>query len=377
MQTTQGMVKDRVLTLRELNRATLERQMLLRRRQLPVIEAIEHLVGMQAQAPNPPYVGLWTRLEGFHPDKLARLIVDRRAVRIALMRNTVHLVSARDCLKLRPLVQPVLDRGVYANRTHRAGVEGMDIETLVAVGRALLEERPRTAKELGELLQERWPDRDAASLARAIRHLVPLVQVPPRGIWGKSGQATHTTAEAWLGRPLDPDPSLEELVMRYLGAFGPATVKDIQTWSGLTRLREVTERLRPRLVTFRDEQGKELFDLPDAPRPDPDTPAPPRFLPEFDNLILSHADRTRIIANDYRKVIASRNGMVPATVLVDGFVRGTWKTERTRGKATLVIEPFEPLGKKDRDALAEEGERLIRFVAEPEDTETVEVQIVE
>jgi hypothetical protein len=248
---------------------------------------------------------------------------------------------------------------------------------LVAAGRALLEERPRTGKELGMLLQERWPDRDPVSLARAIRHLVPLVQVPPRGIWGKSGQAAHTTAEGWIGRPLDPDPSLDELVVRYLGAFGPATVKDVQTWSGLTRLREVTERLRPRLVTFRDERGKELFDLPDAPRPDPDTPAPSRFLPRFDNLILSHADRTRIVDDDYRKVIASKNGMVPATVLIGGFVRGTWKTGRTRGKATLVIEPFEPLAKKDREALAEEGERLIRFVAEPEGAEAFEVRFAE
>jgi DNA glycosylase AlkZ-like len=368
-------MNDRVLTLRELNRATLERQMLLRRRQLPAIEAIEHLVGMQAQAPNPPYVGLWTRLEGFHPDELARLIVDRRAVRIALMRNTVHLVSAHDCLKLRPLVQPVLDRGVYANRAYRADIEGMDMEALAAAGRALLEEQPCTAKELGELLKERWPERDTASLARTIRHLVPLVQVPPRGVWGKSGQAVHTTVEAWLGRPLDPYPSLDELVLRYLAAFGPATVKDVQAWSGLTRLREVTERLRPCLRTFRDEQGKELFDLRDAPRPDPDTPAPPRFLPEFDNLVLSHADRSRMIADDHRKVIASRNGMVPATVLIDGFVRGTWKTKRTRGKATLVIEPFESLSKEDRDALSEEGERLVRFAAEPEDTETIEAQI--
>jgi hypothetical protein len=367
-----------VLTLRELNRATLERQILLRRQQLPAAEALEHLVGMQAQAPDPPYVGLWTRLEGFHPDELARLILDRRAVRIALMRNTIHLVSARDCLKLRPLMQPVFDRGLYANRAHRSGIEGVNIEALVAAGRALLEKRPRTAKELGELLQERWPDRDAASLARAIRHLVPLVQVPPRGVWGKSGRAAHTTAAAWLGRPLDPNPSLDEMVVRYLSAFGPATVKDVQTWSGLTRLGEVIERLRPRLRTFRDEHGKELFDLPDAPRLDPDTPSPPRFLPEFDNLILSHADRTRIIANDYRKVIASRNGMVPATVLVDGFVRGTWKTERTRrGKASLVIEPFEPLSKEDRDAMAEEGERLLRFVAEPEGAVAFEVRFAE
>ncbi len=361
---TGGSGSSDVLGPRALNRATLERQMLLRRRELPAEEAIEHLVGMQAQAPNPPYVGLWTRLEGFHPDQLARLILERRAVRVALMRNTVHLVSARDCLALRPLVQPVIDRGLYANRAHRAGLEGVDVGALSAAGRALLEERPRTASELGVLLRERWQENDPATLARAVRHLLPLVQVPPRGVWGMSGQTTHTTAEAWLGRPLDPDPSPEELVVRYLGAFGPATVKDVQTWSGLTRLGEVTERLRTRLLVFRDEHGKELFDLPYAPRPDPDTPSPPRFLPEFDNLILSHADRARVIADAYRKGIASKNGMVPAAVLVDGFVRGTWRTERTRGKATLMIEPFESLPKENRDALSEEGERLVRFTGE-------------
>src|SRR3712207_4266594 len=146
------------------------------------------------------------------------------------------------------------------------------------------------------------------------------------------------------------------MVVRYLGAFGPATVKDAQTWSGLTRLGEVIERLRPRLRAFRDEHGRELFDLPDAPRPDPDAPAPVRFLPEFDNLILSHADRARVIADDYRKAIASKNGMVPATVLVDGFVRGTWKADRTRKRATISIRAFESLPKRERDALVDEGE---------------------
>ena len=355
---------DIVLTLRELNRATLARQMLLRRRKLSVLDAVEHLVGMQAQAPAPPYVGLWTRLEGFHPDELSCLILDRKAVRIALMRDTVHLVSARDCLRLRPLVQHIVERNLNSNRAHRKNIEGMNIEELVAMGRALIEEKPRTARELGKLLQERWPDRDDASLARAIRHLLPLVQVPPRGVWGKSGQTTHTTVETWLGRTLDPESSLGEMIVRYLGAFGPASVKDAQTWSGLTGLRDVVKRLRPRLATFRDENGEELFDLPDAPRPGPDTLAPPRFLPAFDNLILSHADRTRIVANDYRRVLASKNGMVPATVLVDGFVRGTWKTERTREKATLRIAPFERLSRQNRYSLTEEGERLVRFIEE-------------
>jgi winged helix DNA-binding protein len=274
-------------------------------------------------------------------------------------------------------VQPVIDRGLYANRAHREGLEGVDIEALAAAGRALIEERPRTAKELGVLLRERWPGRDPASLARAVRHLVALVQVPPRGVWGKSGPAAHTTAEAWLGRSLDSDPSLEEMVVRYLGAFGPAGVEDAQAWSGLTRLGEVVDRLRPRLLSFRDEHGGEMFDLPDAPRPDPDVPAPPRFLPEFDNLILSHADRSRVIADEHRKALASRNGMVPATFLVDGFVRGTWRTERIRGKVTLAIEPFEPLAKDDRGALAEEGERLLQFMAEPEDAEPYDIRIAE
>lgn len=183
------------LTIRELNRATLARQMLLCRSDSSVLGTIEHLVGMQAQAPNPPYVGLWTRLEDFQPEELSRLILDRRAVRIAVMRNTVHLVSASDCLALRPLVQPILDRGLYSTRANRAALEGLDVEALAAAGRELVEEQPHTARDLGERLLERWPDRDAAALARAIRHLLPLVQVPPRGIWGESGQTTHHGGE--------------------------------------------------------------------------------------------------------------------------------------------------------------------------------------
>ncbi len=363
-----------VLSRRALNRALLERQMLLRRRELSALETLEHLVGMQAQAPEPPYTGLWTRIERFNPDELSCLIEDRRAVRIALMRNTVHLVSARDCLRLRPLVQPVIERGLRASRADREGIQGVDIEALATAARVLLEERPLTAKELGGLLGERWPDRDPTSLARAVRHLLPLVQVPPRGLWGKSGQTAHTTAESWLGRPLDPDYSPDEMVLRYLGAFGPASVKDAQTWSGLTRLGQVLERLRPRLVAFSDEHGRELFDLPEAPRPDPDVSSPPRFVAAFDNLILSHVDRTRIIADEYRRAIASMNGMVPATFLVDGFVRGTWKTERTRRTLTLVIQPFERLSMEDRDALAEEGERLLRFVARSRGADEFEVR---
>jgi hypothetical protein len=357
-------VATEVLGRHALNRSLLERQLLLRRHEVSASEAMEHLVGLQAQAPDPPYIGLWTRLAGFRPGELSSMILDRRAVRVALMRNTVHLVTAGDCLKLRPLVQPTIGRNLYTGNAQRAAVKEIDAAELVAAGHALLEEQPLTAGELGGLLQERWPDQDPAALARAIRNLVPLVQVPPRGVWGESGPAAHTTIEAWLGQRLDPDPSPDEMMMRYLGAFGPASVKDAQIWSGLTRLREVFERLRPRLRTFRDQGGTELFDLPDAPRPAPDVPAPVRFVAAFDNLILSHADRSRVIAAEHRKAIASKNGMVPATFLVDGFVSGTWKEVREHGEVTLRISPFEHLPKQDREALAEEGERLLNFVTD-------------
>jgi hypothetical protein len=350
-----------VLSQRALNRALLERQFLLRRAELSALEAIEHLVGLQAQAPNPPYVGLWTRLKGFRHEELSQLIQDRRAVRIALMRSTIHLVSARDCLALRPSLQPVLDRGLKV--TYGRRLEGLALAALEAAGRALVEERPRTFSELGKLLAAEWPDRDPDGLGAAIRTLVPLVQVPPRGIWGASGPASHTSAETWLGRPLALDSAPEAMVLRYLAAFGPATVRDIQAWSGLTRLREVLEPLRPRLRTFRDEHGHELFDLPDAPLPDPDVAVPPRFLPEWDNVLLSYADRTRIIAEEYRSRVFTENGIIRSTVLVDGFVRGIWKVERQRESATLIIEPFAPLADQDRAALTEEGARLLDFIA--------------
>jgi hypothetical protein len=351
-----------LFTRRALNRALLERQLLTRRQTISVEDALERLVGLQAQAPNPPYYGLWSRLEGFQPDDLVELLTDRKAVRTWLMRGTIHLVTARDALHLSAHFRPVIDRLLY-NNPARKDVENMDLDELVAVGRPLLEEQPRTAAELRTLMGERWPDRDPGALATALLFLTPLVQPPPRGIWGAGGKPTLTTLESWLGEPVTQDPSKEDLVLRYLAAFGPATVMDVQSWSGLTRLGEVVERLRPRLLTFRDENGKELFDLPDAPRPDPETPVPVRFVAEFDNLILSHADRSRVVPEAARKLIVTLNGMVPGTILLDGFVRGSWKITKTRKTATLSIKTHESLTKPDFAALEEEGSRLLTFSA--------------
>ena len=367
-----------VLSLRALNRALLSRQLLLDRPSLPadpdrrrarVIQTIEHLVGLQAQAPFPPYYGLWSRLDGFRPDDLALLLTDRRVVRIALMRGTIHLVSASDCLPLRRLVQPVLDRGLRG--TFGRQLAGVDPGALAAAGRRLVESTPMTFSQLGEALTESWPGHPPAALAQGVRALVPLVQVPPRAVWGRAGQALHTSAEHWLGQPVDPasqapprTPGLADLsglVTRYLAAFGPATARDVAAWSGLTGVRAVMEQLRPSLVTFADEQGAELFDLPAAPRPGGDVPAPVRLVAEFDNLVLSHADRSRVVSAENLRRFYVINGIFPGSVLVDGFVAGIWRLAKSRNTATLTIELFGPV--RERDALAAEAARMLAFCA--------------
>ncbi|MFD8844901.1 winged helix DNA-binding domain-containing protein [Streptomyces pseudogriseolus] len=287
-----------VLGPRALSRATLARQLLLSRSPMSATAAVEHLVGLQAQNVKPPYYALAARLDGFTPEALSRPLAVR--------------------------------------------------------ARALVEEEPRTMKELREALLEDWPDADPQALSVAARCKLPLVQITPRGLWGRSGQVRLTTAEHWLGRPAEPAQAPDATVLRYLAAFGPASVKDMQTWAGLTRLREAFERLRPRLVTFRDENGTELFDLPDAPRPDPDTPAPPRFLPEFDNLLLSHADRTRVVPPEL-KGRHWKGNVAYRTLLVDGFLAGLWRLDDD----ALVIEPFGRLDRARRAEVTAEAERML------------------
>jgi hypothetical protein len=347
-----------VLDRRTLNRALLARQCLLERVAMPAAEMIEHLVGMQAQVPTDPYVALWSRLRNFDPGELSTLMLERRAVRMTLMRTTLHLVTARDALALRPVLQETVARGLRGSPFWKH-LEGIDLEALLAAAADLVEERPRTTSELRRLLAERAPSTDPTSLAYAARYLLPLVQVTPRGVWGRSAAPRVTTLSSWLGVAVDGDPAPDATVLRYLRAFGPASSSDIRTWSWLTGLREVIERLRPRLRTYRDERGRDLLDVPDGVFVDPATPAPVRFLPEYDNLVLSHDDRSRITGDGAWGAAYSHKG----TFFVDGFLAGAWRLGRTRDATTLSVEPLAELRPADREAVTAEGQALLAFLA--------------
>ena len=351
------------LDRRTLNRALLARQLLLRREARPIPQVIEHLVGLQAQEPGDPYVALRSRLEGFDPEELGRLLVERRVLRAPFMRATIHLVTDRDALALSPVMAPVMRRTFSSQSPFGRNLAGVDLDAVVAMGRQLIEANPRTRAELRRLLAPEWPDRDAASLAQAVTYLLPLTQIPPRGVWKRSGQATWATIETWLGQPLGTNPSPARAVLRYLAAFGPASASDVRTWSGLTGVREVLEDLRSRLRTYRDERGRELMDVPDGPMPDPETPAPVRFLPVYDNALLSHQDRSRIIdADARRRVLAAAYEGSFGTVLVDGFARATWRVAREDGRVSLRIGLVDPLPDSDLSDVADEGRRLLAFL---------------
>jgi hypothetical protein len=328
------------------------------------VDAIERLAGLQAQEPRPPFVGMWSRVEEFARRDLIGALGDGSVVRGMLMRATLHAVSAADFRAFRAAVQPVLS-GAFAGVNKRI-TGGVDIDAVVPAARELLASRPRTFNELRALLSERFPDVNPRGLGYAARTHLPLTMVPTADRWGFPRDARFALAEA--GEDEAPEP----LVRRYLAAFGPASAADAQTWSGLRGLAPVLEAMDD-LERFEDDRGRTLFDLADAPRPDADAPAPVRFLPEFDNLVLAHADRTRLLDEQHRPRVVTKNLRVKATFLVDGRVAGTWKSERKGKKATLALEPFARLRKADAAALAREGEALLRFVEE--DAASFEVRV--
>ncbi|MFE9387221.1 winged helix DNA-binding domain-containing protein [Streptomyces sp. NPDC007025] len=351
-----------VLDNRTLNRATLARQLLLEPSDMPVLDTIAHLGGLQAQAPQEPFVGLWSRLRAFDPTALSDLLTERRAVRMHLMRRTVHLVSAEDALAWRTRFDGMLHQRTLG--VHRSVLEGVDLDELAAAGRAVLADgEPRTMAGLVEALADRRPGRDKRALGEIlVAALVPVVQVPPRGLWRTRAGVRNVLLSSWLGREAAPpapdgsDPVGRALVRRYLAAHGPAASADLRAWCGLSGLPAAVSALREELVSFRDERGRELLDLPDAPRPDPGTPAPVRFLPAFDNAVLGYHDRSRIIDDVHRGLSVAGERVV----LVDGRVSATWHT----GSAdTVSVSPLRGLSAAERTAVAEEAERLARLLS--------------
>jgi hypothetical protein len=356
------------ITLRGLGRATLARQLLLARERAGVTGTVERLAGMQAQEARPPFVGLWTRLEGFRRDDLLAALRGRELVRATWLRATLHLVSARDYLAFRSVLDPMLARATRGFGTQVA------VEELLPVARKHLAGRPRTFNELRGLLAEAFPDVNERALGYLVRLRLPLVMTATDDRWGYKQPAEFTLADEWLDAEPDDGDAPHELVRRYLAAFGPATAADVQTWSGLQGIRAVLADLRDELVALKDEAGRTLFDLPDAPRPDPDTPAPLRLLPAFDNLVLAHADRSRVVPERHKGRITTKNLRVLPTVLVDGLVAGTWEVERSGARATLVVSPFEPLPAGAAEELQAEGEALARFAEEDAGSHAVRIQ---
>ncbi|BCP53195.1 hypothetical protein K32_18120 [Kaistia sp. 32K] len=348
------------LSRRALNRALLARQMLLERVDLPPEAAIERLLGLQSQIPGNPYVALWSRLNDFDAEAVSELTQSRKLVRIALMRGTLHLVTVRDALMLRPVVQKVFERNMTPGSVYGRALASIDMAALMRTGRRLVEEKPRSNRELADALAPHFPDRDGHALSQAVRAVLPLVQVTPRGLWRRGGLAISTTIESWTGETLSGDDAPDATILRYLAAFGPASVTDMQAWSGLTRLAGAVARLRPQLTEFRDEDGRVLYDLPDAPRPGEDGEAPARFLPDYDNALLGHDDRRRVIDDGHRLHFKKQNGLLPA-FLIDGRVAGSWRLDRDKGAATLSISPLATLGRKDRAALSRGAEALLAF----------------
>ena len=339
---------DRVLTRRELNRALLARQLLLERSRLPIPRALERLAGIQDQyAPN-AYIRLWSCLDGFQRDDLTRALERRTVVQATLLRSTIHIVSKGDFWPF--VVATRARQRDWWLRVRKPRPDERELERQADALRELMADGPRRHEELVEIVGRGWG---------MVGPWLELVRVPPSGTWEQRRASLFQTAERWIGpEGVGVDDALDHLVRRYLAGFGPAPAADIASWAGL-KVGDIAPALgRIALRRFRDEDGKELLDLPRAPLPDAETPAPVRFLPTWDAALLVHARRTGVLPERFRPLVFStKNPPSVPTFLIDGAVAGTWRYERGR----VEIEPFERLDPAVLRDLRDEAERLTAF----------------
>ncbi|MFZ4826185.1 MAG: winged helix DNA-binding domain-containing protein [Phototrophicaceae bacterium] len=364
-------MSHRILTLRELNRTLLARQLLLTRSNLSAVEATEHLIALQSQVPNPPYIGLWSRVEGFTRLGFTQALECREIVRAPFLRSTLHLLTPATYRQFYPSIQPSLVKAHHA--FHRTAKQ-LPTATVVDLARPFLQTSPRTMGEIEAHLQATFPDFPTADLGYHVRTFLPLMQVYPAGTWGSGSRMRYALAEDTLGGFEQVD-RLQELFARYLIAFGPASIMDFQTWLGRTKLTETLGTLPADWMRYQDENGVELWDVPNATLMDADTEAPARFIPEYDNLVLAHQNRTRIIADAHRRYVFLSAARVMGTILLDGFVAGVWKFKREKAIITLTIKPFERLTAPHHQAVEEEAHRLGGFIADPKETVNVVFQV--
>ena len=360
-----------MLSTRALNRALLARQLLLKRATLTPVAAIEQLACLQAQWSPAPYIGLWTRLARFAISDLEAALADHTVVKATVMRGTLHLLGATE-FPFFAVATAAARSDLWRNPKLEAGIDMAELEA--RLGR-FIAKAPRTFEELAQQIDAAAPgdrDRQRYLIRRLVFNRGAVVHTPPSGTWRHYRTGGYVAGRGWVAKWREPavDEATDHVVRRHLGAFGPATVDDIGSWSSIRTplIRESLARLDG-IRRFRDERNRELFDLERAPRPDPETAAPVRFLPKWDSTLLGYAapERVRILPEGHRRTVIQKNGDVLQTILVDGMVAGTWATSVSRGEAILAITPFAKLARTDRAALVEEGERLIRFI-EPEAT---------
>lgn len=358
-----------ILSNRQLNRATLARQMLLERSDTSIVDAVRSLGGLQAQQSNDPYIGLWSRLNGFTHEALTALIVDRTLARATTMRGTLHLHTADDLVGFRKLVQGFLEAMWKSNFLKRFGRE--DKAKVRRAGVRILDKGPTTAGDLGKQLKAKFPSAEPLALSVLLQMSETLIQVPPTRLWGNGSAPQLVRIENWLPGQVSTL-TRTDLVRRYLAAYGPASINDMQIWCRLTKLSTEFKAIETELVEFESEDGRVLYDFPDAPRPPADTPAPVRFLPLYENAYLGYDNRRRMLMEEDLKRINIFETFKPS-VLIDGVIASGYIVSRKKDAARLEIEPYHKLSKRQVRELEQEGEAFLRFMEEGAKDYTVEV----